>query len=134
MGLTWKFDQYLKAHNLTAYAVQKQLGGSSSTLAYEWAKLNAPPQRLHTEALTKVLDALHALTGEPVTVADLLEYQQPPAPTLAQSLDSESQAWLEADLGRLADHDPFVWPDGVVQRGRKVAITTDGLVVRGSKQ
>ncbi len=73
--LRWKFGDYLKAHSITAYRLSKELGGTASRrLPYEWAK--GPPQHLHLDVLQKVMAALEDITGKPVSVCDLLEYEE----------------------------------------------------------
>lgn len=76
--LVWKLPEYLDTHNLTRYALMQELGDGKGRIAYKWKSL---PERLDTEALSRVLDALEKLTGESVTLDDILAYgDEPNAP------------------------------------------------------
>lgn len=77
--LVWKLPEYLNTHNLTRYALMQELGDGKGRIAYKWKSL---PERLDTEALTRVLDALEKLTGESVTIADILDYSDEPGERL----------------------------------------------------
>ena len=77
--LVWKLPEYLDAHDLTRYELMQELGDGKGRVAYKWKNL---PERLDTEALTRVLGALEKLTGEDVTITDLLEYEDEPGERL----------------------------------------------------
>jgi hypothetical protein len=75
--LKWKLREFLDKNNLTAYQLEKALQGRASrNLAYTWARATAPPKKLDTAVLGKVLEALGELTGKKVQVSDLLEYER----------------------------------------------------------
>ena len=69
--LVWKLPEYLEAHDITRYQLMQELGDGRGRVAYRWADL---PQRLDTEALEGVLAALEKLTGDRISISDLLEY------------------------------------------------------------
>ena len=77
--LVWKLPEYLDTHGLTRYELMQELGDGKGRVAYKWKNL---PERLDTEALTRVLVALEKLTGEDVTITDLLEYGDDPGERL----------------------------------------------------
>lgn len=77
--LVWKLPEYLDAHGVTRYELMQELGDGKGRVAYRWKNL---PERLDTEALTRVLDALEKLTGESVAIADVLEYENEPGERL----------------------------------------------------
>ncbi len=69
--LVWKLPNYLDTHGLTRYELMQELGDGKGRVAYKWKEL---PERLDTEALARVLAALEKLTGENVTITDVLDY------------------------------------------------------------
>jgi hypothetical protein len=71
-----------------------ELGDGRGRVAYEWKEL---PKRLDTEAFERVLGALEKLTGEPVTLTDLLEYVPEP------EVQNDEQALLDTSTADLAD-------------------------------
>lgn len=76
------------------------------------------------QALEKLLDALREITGEEVGLEDILEY----VPTPAETLDEESRAWLESDLG--GDLPEYDWGSEVPPEGKPVRYEPGvGLVV-----
>ena len=77
--LVWKLPEYLDSHGLTRYELMQELGDGKGRVAYKWKNL---PERLDTEALTRVLYALEKLTGESVAITDLLEYEDEPGERL----------------------------------------------------
>ncbi len=80
-------------------------------------------ERVDMGQLAAVLDALNVLTGQTYTVADLLEYT--PAPV-------EDVAWMDADLSRLAEEDPYEWGDADPQTlGKAIHVTPSGEIVAG---
>lgn len=103
--LVWKLPDYLEAHGLTRYELMQELGDGKGRVAYKWKNL---PDRLDTEALARVLGALEKLTGETVSLDDVLEYAPaesaaPPRLTAAgvpYTGDPETDWWL--------DHEPDV--------------------------
>lgn len=80
-------------------------------------------ERVDIGQLAAVLDALNALTGQAYTVADLLEYT--PA-------SAEDVAWMNADLSRLVEEDPYEWGDAdPTSVGQPIRVTSSGEIVAG---
>jgi DNA-binding Xre family transcriptional regulator len=73
MPIKWKVKEYLQAHNITPYRFWKESGLANRT-AYRL--VNGKTHNLNTETLDAALKALRSLTGKPVSVADLLEYEE----------------------------------------------------------
>ncbi len=92
--LAWKLPKYLDNHGVTRYQLMTELGDGRGRVAYEWKEL---PKRLDTEAFERVLGALEKLTGEPVTLTDLLEYVPEP------EVQNDEQALLDTSTADLAD-------------------------------
>lgn len=61
---------YLKRHKLTPYRLVKESGLAQATV-YNMAR--TPAQRVDLDTVGTLLTALRRMTGEPVTVNDLLE-------------------------------------------------------------
>jgi hypothetical protein len=75
----WKLAAYLKAHNLTAYAVAKEMGGLTRIpTVYRMADSDKPLSRVDFKTLADLMVALRVL-GRPVELSDLLEFD-PDAP------------------------------------------------------
>lgn len=120
--LVWKLPDYLEAHGLTRYELMQELGDGKGRVAYKWKNL---PDRLDTEALARVLGALEKLTGGDVAVTDLLEYAPP-----ADEDDEDDRAWLDADLSRLGEIEPYEWGEGELEEWDTVRyVPGQGLVV-----
>jgi transcriptional regulator with XRE-family HTH domain len=68
--VTWKLRKYLDAHNVSAYALAKTADTSPTTI---YALARGSHERVSLVVLDKVLTALEQLTGERVSVCDLLE-------------------------------------------------------------
>lgn len=75
--LIWKFDEYLKNQQLTPADVEREiirLGytfGSRTIYRFK----GQGPDNLNRGSLEAILTALRSLTGKPVQITDLLEYQ-----------------------------------------------------------
>jgi hypothetical protein len=74
----WRLADYLEAHNLTAYALGKSIGGARMNTVYRIARRGEEPTRVDFLILAHVLDGLRKLTGEDVQLADILEYVPDP--------------------------------------------------------
>ena len=68
----WRLQQYLQQHSLSAYRLAKTLPDVQPPTIYRLASSRAP-QSVNFELLGKVLRGLRTLTGEDVTLNDLLE-------------------------------------------------------------
>lgn len=100
--MKWKLKQYLEEHGLTPHALSRESNLSTATI-YPMARGQA--ERISLQTMDRVIDALRSLTGERVDIADLLEYG------LEDDLDAETKAWLESDLSRLGEYEPYDWGD-----------------------
>ena len=103
--LRWKLNDLLKGTQVSVYALNQQLvkagrGVSRNTL-YRLA--NEQPERIDLEVAGRVLWGLEQLTGKHYTVTDLLEYEPGAA--------DDDRAWLDADLSRLGEIEPYDWGD-----------------------
>lgn len=70
MSLDWKLKDVLKQHNITVYRLADASGIPRNTL---YNLVNKEPVRVDLGTLDAVLNALDDLTGERVSVSDLLE-------------------------------------------------------------
>jgi len=113
--LEWKFKEYLDRHEITPYRLHKELSGQvSHRLTYDWAKER--PERLHLAVLERVMSALENMTGEPVDVTDFLKFIPDPEP-----VDAETRAWMDTDLSRLGEVDPYEWAEGEAEEGEALS-------------
>lgn len=103
----WKLDTWLEQRNLTRYQLAKAMGGNEKSRLTTLYRMKAP-KRIDLDVLTAILEGLERLTGEPVDVSELLEYQQAP---LDEAMDADTQAWLESDLSHLGEFEPYDWGD-----------------------
>lgn len=70
MSLDWKLKTVLEQHNITVYRLADVSGVPRNTL---YNLVNKEPARVDLGTLNAVLGALDELTGERVSVTDLLE-------------------------------------------------------------
>ncbi len=70
--VTWKLREYLDRHEVSAYALAQATDLAPSTV---YALARGRQRRTDLDVLDKVLTALEQLTGERVSVCDLLERQ-----------------------------------------------------------
>lgn len=82
--MKWMLKEYLTRHDLTAYQLAKATGLSVNTI-YPLARGEA--QRVSLETLQTVLGALDELTGERVSLTDVLEREAPD--------DQPKKSWLD---------------------------------------
>jgi hypothetical protein len=114
----WKLREYLDAHKLTALTVEQEAGLGQHSI-YRLLKAGGPAL-VNRKTLSGLISALRTLTGLPVSVADLLEYQEPPQPMpmlpvdgatlLANQLDQLEANWPERDAwlqGMAENAEPF---------------------------
>ncbi len=99
--LRWKLRDYLSNRGLSAYALTRTTDVAPNTV---YALARGDSERVSLEVLDKVLAGLERLTGEPVSVTDLLEREggmeekQPPKLTAAgvpYTGDEETDWWLD---------------------------------------
>lgn len=72
--LQWRVRQYLKSQNLSAYDLDRALGRKLSPRTV-YALARNEPKQIRLETLDKVMTVLEELTGKPVVLSDLLEFQ-----------------------------------------------------------
>lgn len=88
---------YLQRRKLTPYRLVKESGLAQATV-YNMARI--PAQRVDLDTVSAVLKALQRLTGEPVTMDDLLEEMAAVEPLTAAGVpytgDTETDAVLNA--------------------------------------
>ncbi len=73
--LRWRIRQYLTAHSLSAYDLDRALGRKLSPRTV-YALARNEHKQIRLETLDKLMTALEELTGKPVSLKDLLEYQR----------------------------------------------------------
>ncbi|MHA0044362.1 hypothetical protein [Deinococcus sp. PEB2-63] len=97
MELRLNLGGYLQRHQLTAYRLAQAVEGRvSANTVYTLAR--KPAQRIDLSTVGEVLEALGRLTGEPVSITDMLEEAQPPAP----KAEADPLAVLRLDPNRPA--------------------------------
>lgn len=105
-------------HRVKQAALAEAAGLRYATLN---ALYNGRSKGVDFDTLTSILDGLNALTGQVYTVADLLEYT--PA-------SAEDAVWMDADLSRLVEEDPYEWGDAdPVTLGKAIHVTPSGEIV-----
>lgn len=73
--IRWRLADLLEQYDVTAYQVGDYLGGHKKMpIIYRLADTSKPPVKANFETIRDILDALRALTGENITLADLIEY------------------------------------------------------------
>lgn len=100
MATIWKLRELIDKHNVTPNALSERTRGRLSRNAvYHLASTKQAPKRLEVGTFDALIPALRELTGEPVEVADLLEYRPDPprksASGLAYTGDTETDAVLD---------------------------------------
>lgn len=73
MPVKWKVKQYLTAHNLSAYRLEKESGLAHGTV---YRLVNGSTINLNAATLDATIKALRKLTGKHVGILDVLEYQE----------------------------------------------------------
>ena len=102
MKVQARVKQYLDSHNVSAYRLAQETAG---TLAPNTVYALARPtvKRVDLETLGEVMTALERITGQPVTLTDLLEVVADPIPLSIQQdpLELTGAAQLQATLEAL---------------------------------
>lgn len=75
--LRWKLRAFLKAHDIPTLRLAKAMGNGRVSTLY---RLTSPspdrvPTRIDLPTLERIIAALRDLTGQAVSVCDLLEYE-----------------------------------------------------------
>lgn len=78
-AISWKLPEFMTANSITANDLRKATLGIGSTVIYAWAKTDHVPERIHLHALEAVLEALERITGKPVKLTDILEWENDPS-------------------------------------------------------
>lgn len=127
-ALRWKLNDLLRGANVSVYALNQRLvragrGVSRNTL-YRLA--SEQPERIDLGVAGRVLWGLEQLTGKHYTVTDLLEYE----PQDEQGAADDDRAWLDADLSRLGEYEPYRWGEGEAEEGEALRfVPGQGLVI-----
>ena len=72
--IIWKLKSFLEQHNISAYALAKQVAPklASNTV---YSLVRETPKRVDLESLELILIALKELTGKKVDIPHVLEYK-----------------------------------------------------------
>lgn len=68
----WKLKSTMDTHGITRYALQKETGAAMNTLR---AMYDGTTRRPDLDVLDNVIRALRQLTGKPIDLHDVLEWQ-----------------------------------------------------------
>jgi hypothetical protein len=71
--IIWNLKPFLEAHNIPPYRLAAQMGKSAPNVYRLLA--GSGPKNFNAETLSETIEALVALTGQQVSIADLLEYR-----------------------------------------------------------
>ena len=102
MKVQARVKQYLDSHNVSAYRLAQETAGTlAPTTVYALARPTV--KRVDLETLGEVMTALERITGQPVTLTDLLEVVADPIPLSIQQdpLELTGAAQLQATLEAL---------------------------------
>lgn len=80
--MVWKLKTFLKQHRVTPNALAEHVKGKLSKTAVYNLVGEKPPTGVHFETLDVLIPALTALTYQPVSLYDLMEYQLDPSAEL----------------------------------------------------
>jgi hypothetical protein len=113
----WKFNDYLEKHGLTAAQVEREI----IKQGYRWGAktiyrfTGEGPKNLNRDSLEAILTGLERLTGQPVSISDLLEVERT-APA-GEAVQAKTPSWrdLVGLLGQTGDpsdmsvnHDTYI--------------------------
>jgi hypothetical protein len=98
-----RLKKVLDQHKISAYRLGQEVEGLNPKTVEMYASGLRQPS---LDGLGKIIAALRRLTKTKVEVGDLLEYVPEPDP-----FDQETKAWLESDLSRLGEYEPYDWGD-----------------------
>jgi len=115
----WKLAATLEKRGRTPYALIQASGLARGTV---YAIARGEAQAVELGTLVKLAAGLEKLTGELVSVSDLLELEAAPTPVEAvETRDAEAAAWLTPDVSRLAEVEPYDWQPGELDEGEALA-------------
>ncbi len=129
MKIRLTLGAYLERHDISAYRVVKESRGKlAQNTVYAMAR--KPAQRVDLDTIGEVLTALERIQGQPVGIMDVLDVQEKP-----DEVDAETRAWMDSDLSRLGEIEPYDWGDQDPNTlGQPVTVTPDGRVVIGKAE
>jgi hypothetical protein len=110
MPVIWKLSEFLEANSITPYSLAKESGVSKNNT---YGVVNTPPKLLHVGNLGEYIQALRTLTGKPVAVSDLLEYQEPATAALEPAAThARDQSDRQGTAGTESENGPAGQPQG----------------------
>ncbi len=133
MATTWRLKSFLETRNIRPSRLAAETSGQLSRTSVYGLVGKQPPKSVYLATIDVLLPALTKLTGEEVSVADLIVYDPEPSPKPVEEMDAETRAWLEADLAPplepydWGDVDPMTLPGGRLEYtpGEGFVITED---------
>jgi hypothetical protein len=98
MTIRLNLNKFLESHAISAYRVVKETTGKlAANTVYDLAK--RPAQRIDLETVGQVVTALERITGETVTINDLLEIT---GVETSKTLETPDLAMLVANAAKVA--------------------------------
>ena len=94
-AIRWRLADFLKKHDLSAYALAKYSGVKHPNTVYRIARPGHEPGRLDLHTLKAILDGLKELTGQPARLADVLVYESDEAAKF--TAEQRQQVWSEVE-------------------------------------
>ena len=128
--LRWKLGDLLTGERVSVYRLNRELAEAGRTVSRTtlYRLAHAQPERIDLEVAGRVLWGLGRITGKHYAVGDLLEYEVPAAPPP----DEDDRMWLDNDLSRLGEIEPYEWGEGELEEGEALEyVPGRGLVVVG---
>jgi hypothetical protein len=105
MKVIWKLKPYLDAHNIAPYALAREADMHSPNLYTLMSGEGAV--NVNRDKLARLITALRTLTGKPVAVSDLLEYQEPATTALEPAAThARDQSAREGVAGTASENGP----------------------------
>ncbi len=105
---------------------RKQLAEASGMRYATLSDVYTGKRRPTLETLEAVLNGLEQLSGQPIDLLDVLEVVELPG-----EVDAETRAWMDGDLSRLGEYEPYDWGEGEQDEGEPVSVLPDGRVSIG---
>ncbi len=101
----------LTGERVSVYRLNRELAEAGRTVSRTtlYRLAHNQPERIDLEVAGRVLWGLERITGKHYAVGDLLEYEVPAAPPPPADDD---RVWLDYDLSRLGEIDPYEWGEG----------------------
>ena len=106
----WILDRWLEENQITRYELAKTMGGNEKSRLTTLYRMR-DPQRVDLKILADIIVALRSITGQEVTVNDLLEYTPNPAPL---KLKEDSDKWFLLGMAEvLAEYERDIAPSAI---------------------